>query len=158
MCSAYLENLSTQSVIIILSADLKLRYSHLILDGLFEHVEPSHLILGKQAESLAAAFLKDKGFTILARNWKNRFEEIDIVAEKADILVVVEVKARKNKKYGMPYDQVGLKKQRLLVNAAEAYILKSDIHKETRFDIISIVFNTNGFELRHIERAFSPFD
>jgi putative endonuclease len=121
-------------------------------------LEPSNLILGKQAESLAVAFLKDKGFTILARNWRNRFEEIDIVAEKSDMLIIVEVKARKGKKYGMPYEQVGLKKQRLLVNAAEAYILKSNVNKETRFDIISIVFNSNGFELSHIEWAFSPFD
>ncbi len=119
---------------------------------------PSNLILGQQAERLAVAFLKDKGYTILARNWKNRFEEIDIVAEKSNLLIIVEVKARKNKKYGMPYEQVGLKKQRLLVNAAEAYIIKANVHMETRFDIISIVFNSNGFELRHIERAFSPFD
>ncbi len=117
-----------------------------------------HNETGKKGEDLAADFLQNEGFQILERNWKNRFEEIDIIAIENDLLVIVEVKTRSSIAFGKPEESVGLRKQRLLVNAAEAYIKKYNSERETRFDIISVVTNGTGANIQHIRHAFSPFD
>lgn len=121
-------------------------------------MENEHLILGVMGEDLAENFLMRKGYLILERNWKNRHEEIDIIARIDEWLVIVEVKLRSSKSFGNPYDSIGLRKQRLLVNAAEAYISKHNSNHETRFDVVSIIRTANGHEIQHIEGAFSPFD
>lgn len=117
-----------------------------------------HNETGKKGEDLAADFLQNEGFQILERNWKNRFEEIDIIALENELLVIVEVKTRSSLAFGKPEESVGLRKQRLLVNAAEAYIKKYNSERETRFDIVSVVTNGTGANIHHIRHAFSPFD
>jgi len=117
-----------------------------------------HNDLGKAGEALAVKYLENKGYTILHTNWRNRFEELDIVAQHNQMLIFVEVKTRRNDFFGQPEEQVGLKKQRLLVNAAEAYIMQFNIDLEARFDIISIILNENQEQIKHFEYAFSPFD
>jgi putative endonuclease len=117
-----------------------------------------HNLLGKKGEDLAFEWLKENEFIILERNWRNRFEEIDIIAQKADELIIVEVKTRSSRAFGLPEDSVSLKKQRNLVNAAESYILSSDSDLDTRFDIISILISAGNVEITHIPYAFSPFD
>lgn len=117
-----------------------------------------HNETGKKGEDLAADFLQNEGIQILERNWKNRFEEIDIIALENELLVIVEVKTRSSIAFGKPEESVGLRKQRLLVNAAEAYIKKYNSDRETRFDIISVVTNGTGANIQHIRHAFSPFD
>lgn len=117
-----------------------------------------HNETGKKGEDLAADFLQNEGIQILERNWKNRFEEIDIIALENELLVIVEVKTRSSLAFGKPEESVGLRKQRLLVNAAEAYIKKYNSDRETRFDIISVVTNGTGANIQHIRHAFSPFD
>jgi putative endonuclease len=117
-----------------------------------------HLVTGKQGEILACTFLEEKGYQILERNWKNRFEEIDVIARDGDELVIVEVKTRSSTAFGNPEQAVGLRKQRLLVNAAESYILKHDSHLETRFDIVTVILEGTSSRVQHLPRAFSPFD
>jgi putative endonuclease len=117
-----------------------------------------HNDLGKLGEEKAQDFLEKKGYKIRHINWRNRFEEIDIVAEKGDFLVIVEVKTRRNTLFGNPQDSVTLTKQRLLVNAADAYIQAFNIDLECRFDIISVIITGEVIDIEHIERAFSPFD
>jgi len=121
-------------------------------------MENDHLVLGEQGEDLAEKFLIRKGYSILERNWKNQHEEIDIIARTDSQLVIVEVKSRSSKAFGNPYDSIGIRKQRLLVNAAEAYIIKFNSNLETRFDVVSIIRTPSGHEIQHIEGAFSPFD
>jgi len=132
---------------------LDVRLSMLKFRIMAEHNET-----GKKGEDLAADFLQNEGFQILERNWKNRFEEIDIIALENELLVIVEVKTRSSLAFGKPEESVGLRKQRLLVNAAEAYIKKYNSDRETRFDIISVVTNGTGANIQHIRHAFSPFD
>lgn len=117
-----------------------------------------HNETGKKGEDLAIEYLTNIGFEILERNWKNRFEEIDIVAIEKDLLVIVEVKTRSSLAFGKPEESVGLRKQRLLVNAAEAYIQKGNSNRETRFDIISVIISGQSHHIQHIRHAFSPFD
>ena len=118
----------------------------------------AHNELGKLGEQLATDYLIEKGYTILEQNWRNRFEEIDIIASKDQYLIIVEVKTRSNLHFGNPEDAVSLKKQRLLVNAAEVYINQKNSNLETRFDIISIVAHEGNHAISHIMWAFSPFD
>ena len=117
-----------------------------------------HNETGKKGEDLAAEYLASIGFEILERNWKNRFEEIDLIAIDKELLVIVEVKTRSSLACGKPEESVGLRKQRLLVNAADAYIQKSNSNRETRFDIISVIINGQSHSFQHIKHAFSPFD
>ena len=63
-----------------------------------------HNILGRQGEELAARYLQQKGYQIIDRNWRSGRQELDIVAQKEDILVVVEVKSRRNNSFGDPQE------------------------------------------------------
>ena len=116
-----------------------------------------HNIVGKTAEDLAANHMLRKGYTILARNWRHKRLEVDIIARKADQLAVVEVKARSGTYFELPQAAVGRQKQKFLAEAADAFINKNNIDLECRFDVIAIVFDGKQHELEHIENAFYPF-
>ena len=113
-------------------------------------------ILGKEGEEMAAGHLKNKGFRILHRNWVSGKKEIDIVAEKNESVVFVEVKTRsRDMKLGHE-ELVSREKQRSMMYAAESYIRRYNINKESRFDVIIIISKDNSFEIEHIENAFYP--
>jgi len=118
----------------------------------------SHLETGAKAEELAAAFLKQKGYTIEARNWRHGHAEIDIIARQGDRIVFVEVTARSSTRYGYPEEAVSPEKEALLARAAEEYLQETDHQGPIRFDIISIVFSGNRCDIKHIEDAFYPTD
>ena len=115
-----------------------------------------HNELGRQGEELAAQYLMEKGYEILERNWRNRHQEIDIIAKDGDELVIVEVKSRQSDDYGEPDLAVTRRKQSLLIAAANAYIFKNNLDVNTRFDIISILFKDGNPVFDHIEDAFLP--
>lgn len=112
--------------------------------------------LGNKGEELAVQHLKSVGYEILEVNWFSGHLEIDIIAKDGNELVIVEVKARGTDSYEHPSEAVSNKKIRFLVNAAEAYIFEKDINLDTRFDVISIIFNGKGFDLEHFRNAFYP--
>ncbi len=112
--------------------------------------------LGKEGEDAAAEYLKNKGYKILARNWRSGRYEIDLIAEHYETLIIAEVKSRSGTYFEQPFQAVTKKKQRFLINAANAYIDKFEIDLETRFDIISIVGSQGRFEIEHLEDAFYP--
>jgi len=115
-----------------------------------------HNELGKNGEEYAVQYLLQHGYEILERNWYNRHQEIDIIAKKDDVLVVVEVKTRQSDNYGEPDLAVTRRKQSLLVSAANSYIFQNKLDLNTRFDIISIVMKGENPEINHIEDAFLP--
>ena len=115
-----------------------------------------HNDLGKLGEELAVNYLTGKGYEILERNWRNKHKEIDIVAKDGGTLVIVEVKTRQSDGFGEPDMAVTKRKQRLLIAAANAYLLRSQMDTNTRFDIVSIVFNNGNPVIDHIEDAFLP--
>ena len=115
-----------------------------------------HNELGKLGEELAAQFLTDKGYEILERNWRNKHKEIDIVAKDGNELVIVEVKTRQSDEHGNPDIAVTYQKQTRLIYAANAYIFSHNLDINTRFDIISIVFDDGKPIIEHIEDAFLP--
>jgi len=107
------------------------------------------LLFGKKSEKKAANFLKKNGYSILAMNYRCKFGEIDIIAEKDDLLVFVEVKARTSAKYGMGYESVTAAKQEKLLKTAYVYMAEKG-ERPAQFDVISI----DGDEISHIPNAF----
>lgn len=112
--------------------------------------------VGNKGEELAQAHLRTLGYQIVKTNWRWNHYEIDIIAIDQNELVIVEVKARTSTNYEHPSEAVSNRKIRFLINAAEAYIQESDSQLDTRFDVISIIFQGPDFELEHIKDAFYP--
>ncbi len=113
--------------------------------------------LGSKGEDLAAGYLTSKGYKVLHRNWHYGHKELDLVARKDNIIVVVEVKTRTTDYWEEPKESVRRKKQKMIVEAADEYIQRYQLSCEVRFDIVSIIL-TPGMppEIEHIEDAFYP--
>lgn len=119
-----------------------------------------HNQLGEHGEALACTHLEELGYRILERNWRYDRAEIDIIAEKEGLLVVVEVKTRNTEFFGRPSEFVSERKQELLMKAAEAYLESEGLQSEVRFDIVGIVIDPAWPDrpgIRHIPGAFSAF-
>ena len=112
--------------------------------------------LGKEGEDLAADHLKKSGYKLLDRNWKYGKHEIDIIAEYKDVLVFAEVKTRSDNFKMHPSTAVTTEKQKSIIWAAEGYINRFNIDKDSRFDVITIIKKEGQFEIDHIEDAFYP--
>ena len=115
--------------------------------------------LGKYGEDAATEFLKKKKYKIVERNFRNKFGEIDIIAEYKKDIIFIEVKTRLSKEYGEPYEAVNYYKQRKLINTAKAYLYsKKMFDTNVRFDIIEVYgsISDGRFELdtiNHIKSA-----
>lgn len=107
--------------------------------------------LGKNAENQAVNYLHSNGYVVLNRNYRFEKAEIDIIAQKNNLIAFVEVKYRKNDSHGFPEDFVSDSQKRRISDAAEEWIYENNWNGEIRFDIISITKN-NGLE--HLEDAF----
>jgi putative endonuclease len=117
-----------------------------------------HLDKGKEGEELATRYLEENQYTILDRNWRYRHREIDIIASRDKLIIIVEVKVRKSVGGERLEEHITRKKQRYLVSAANAYILKKGLDKGVRFDIILLTGESGNLRLEHIQDAFSPWD
>ena len=117
-----------------------------------------HLDIGKEGEELATRCLEEKNYTILERNWRYRHREIDIIASRDDNIIIVEVKVRKGIGGERLEEHINRKKQRYLISAANAFMLKRKLDQAVRFDIILLTGESGDFSIHHIENAFSPWD
>lgn len=116
-----------------------------------------HNELGKKGEALAVDFLLKNGYDVIERNYVFQKAEVDIIAQKKDILAVVEVKTRSTIDFGNPQDFVKPKQIKNLVKAIDEYVTVNDLDVEVRFDIIAIVKEKGGFKIEHLENAFYHF-
>lgn len=114
----------------------------------------THIQTGQKGENLAAAYLQENGYTIIQRNYRHKRTEIDIIAQKDDLLVFVEVKTRASDLFGYPEEAVNRRKERILLNAAEGYIHRQQWSKDIRFDIIAVTLTEPAPFIHHIEDAF----
>lgn len=112
--------------------------------------------LGQKGEDLATEHLKNAGFKILFRNWRWGKHEIDIIAENNDLVVFAEVKTRTDDFQMSPASAITNEKQKSIIRAAEGYIKKFNIDKNSRFDVITIIKKGEDFEIDHISDAFYP--
>ncbi|MFA4842357.1 MAG: YraN family protein [Candidatus Omnitrophota bacterium] len=124
----------------------------------------AHLVFGSRGEDVAADFLKKEGYKILARNYRTKMGEIDIVARDNDTLAFVEVKTRHSDKFQDAYEAVGKRKQRQIGKAALAFLKERKLFdKKARFDVVALCYGDsstprpdlikNAFEL---DERFSP--
>ena len=116
-----------------------------------------HYDFGIEGEEIAANSLIKKGYSIRERNWRYQKAEVDIIAQKDNILAIIEVKTRSSNYFGNPQDFVNKKKIQLLTEAVNEYVNKYELDVEVRFDIIAILKNKKQFEIEHIEDAFLHF-
>lgn len=116
-----------------------------------------HNELGKLGEELAVEFLRKEGYEILETNWIFQKAEIDIIAQKDDIIAAVEVKTRSSLEFGLPQEFVKSKKIQLLTKAINEYVISNDFDVNVRFDVISIYKNEKNVEIDHLIDAFYHF-
>ena len=114
---------------------------------------------GLASESLAVDVLKESGYRILARNYRTKMGEIDIIARDGDTIVFVEVKSGQRQSRGAPEARIGRRKQRQLYRIANGYIQSHPGWRgDYRFDAVIIDGRGGGRRIRHYENAFYLFD
>ena len=116
-----------------------------------------HNELGKKGEVLAIQFLQKNGYAIIEKNYRYLKAEVDIIAQKGNVLAAIEVKTRSSIEFGDPQDFVNPKKIKLLISAIDYYVNEKDLDVEVRFDIIAIVKQQSTFQIEHLKDAFLHF-
>lgn len=110
--------------------------------------------LGSYGEDLAERFLINKGYKILQRNFRCRLGELDIIALDGAILVFIEVKTRRNQKFGLPCEAVTSEKFRHIKKTAAYYAMVSSLElNDMRIDIIEILIKDGKHYLHHLENV-----
>jgi len=113
-------------------------------------------IIGDMGQAAAEKYLCAKNYSIVARNFRSRYGEIDLIAHDGSYVVFVEVKLRKNITYGHPREAVGHTKQRRIYNTACHYIATQNLTDcDFRFDVVEILTEKGMLKVIHIENAFN---
>jgi len=114
--------------------------------------------VGAWGEALAAEYLRKKHYKILARSYRSRYGEIDLIVRNHVFLVFVEVKLRKSSRFAMAREYVDSKKQDRLRTTALVYLSENPTNLQPRFDVIEIYAPegslTSAPEIYHLEDAF----
>ncbi len=111
--------------------------------------------IGNSGERSAVSFLQRQGLAILDRNYTFNHGEVDIVAKDGDALVFVEVKLRRNARFGSPQEAVTPAKQELIRRTAEGYVLEKKLNNiSCRFDVVAIVDEDGLKRFVHYKNAF----
>ncbi|MCP4978847.1 MAG: endonuclease [Maribacter sp.] len=116
-----------------------------------------HNEFGKEGERIAVDFLIKKGYKIKNRNYRYLKAELDIIAQKEDILAIIEVRSRSSDFIENIAETITKKKIGLLVLGADHYVAELDLDVEVRFDVITILKNKKVFKIEHLESAFYHF-
>ncbi|MBR4641970.1 MAG: YraN family protein [Selenomonadaceae bacterium] len=113
-------------------------------------------IFGKFGEDCSANFLESEGYKIVARNFRIRSAEIDIIAQKDNVIVFVEVKARSDIRHGLPSEAVTVRKQKKIIEAAGVFLQDENFSEcACRFDVVEVYLRGELVEeINHIENAF----
>lgn len=121
-----------------------------------QKVKPDHLQRGENAEQQACDFLISQGLTLIERNFRCYYGELDLIMQDGKTRVIVEVRYRKNAKFGSALESVTKAKQTKLIHATEIYLnsLKSDELLPIRFDVVGIL---GDGELQWVKNAFEVF-
>ena len=111
---------------------------------------------GREAEDLAAAFLRERGLEILARNHAVPRGEVDLVAREGEVLCFVEVRSRTSDAQGRPEETVGGAKARRVVAAATDWAARNGaLDREIRFDVVAVtLLEGEAPRLEHFRGAF----
>lgn len=122
----------------------------------FDKKRPSEI--GRKGEKMVAEYLKSQGYTVIKRNYKDRYGEVDIIAEDCENLVFVEVKTRSENAIVSGLDAVDEKKKRLIKNEAVMFTKRLKTDLEPRVDvaevIVSVVDGKEVWKLNYIKNAY----
>tara|TARA_R110002111_G_scaffold260623_1_gene332120 strand:- start:21645 stop:22043 length:399 start_codon:yes stop_codon:yes gene_type:complete len=116
-------------------------------------------LLGDKGERAAIKFLKQQGYSILAKQYRTDLGEIDIIALDRETVVFVEVKTRQSDFKGLPFEAVTPQKQSQLTRLASSFLKNHQLlHSPARFDVVSIVWSAkhSNPEIQHFQNAFAP--
>lgn len=102
--------------------------------------------IGKTGETMAVAFLQEKGYKVLEQNWRYKKIEIDIIATKNNVLHIIEVKTRRTIKFGHPEESITERKMTQLKKGAEIYQFQYPEWKEISFDILAITLRKGNID------------
>ncbi len=112
---------------------------------------------GAWGEDAACSYLEGMGYRIIARNFRTRFGEIDIIAERGAYIVFTEVKSRKNARFAEAREFVTESKQRKILTSAELWLSGHSTKLQPRFDVIEVYGEENSPEapcINLFENAF----
>lgn len=113
--------------------------------------------MGKWGEDKAREFLLEQDYLILAQNYHSKFGEIDIIAQKDNIICFIEVKTRKYNSLYAPVEAVSVAKQQKLIMTAQIYLAEQNFAEDFayQFDVIEVVYyNSYIFKINHLKGAF----
>lgn len=110
--------------------------------------------MGDLGEAVALTYLKKKGYEIVQTNYRYLRGEVDIICKDNQEYVFVEVKTRQTAAIGEPWRAVTKSKQRQIIRCAHNYVIQRNLNVDSRFDIVSIVHNSAGTFIEHIDNAF----
>ena len=113
---------------------------------------------GDWGEAFAAEYLRKRGYTVIASQYRCRMGEIDLIARKDGVLCFVEVKTRTDTEYGLPREFVGPKKQQRIRAAAAQYLARYELDCPVRFDVAEVyttdTLDKNKTKIEYLEVAF----
>jgi putative endonuclease len=110
---------------------------------------------GDRGEDIALRHLTALGYSLVERNYRTRYGEIDLVMRDAGTLVFVEVKLRGGRGYGDPVEAVTERKQRAVREMAEQYLADREPEfEEARFDVVGVLTSSGEVGIQHIQDAF----
>lgn len=109
---------------------------------------------GMEGEQLAAAFLEQKGFVVLERNYRYKRSEIDLIVSRGNWLIFVEVKTRTSLAFGFPEEFVDYHKKKMIFAGADHYMHTTNWSGNVRYDIVAINLVNGPPKIHHIEDAF----
>jgi len=116
----------------------------------------SHIQLGKRGEDLATEFLLQKGYKIIERNFRaKQYGEVDLIVQKGNTLIFVEVKSRIGNEFGEPFEAVGFRKLRELKKMVAYYFALNPSSLSPRIDVLAISFDQNLTvqKIEHLENV-----
>jgi putative endonuclease len=115
--------------------------------------------LGSAGEAAAERWLRGAGLEIVARGFRARCGEIDLIVRDGAQVVFVEVKTRTSDAFGRPSDAVTAQKRRRIARVASAFLVKSGwTERACRFDVVEVLPVGAGWKITHIPDAFRPGD
>lgn len=111
--------------------------------------------MGRAGEEFTCEYLKKCGMRVLARNYRAKKGEIDLVARDGDTIVFVEVKTRSSNAYGTAGEAVTYRKQQMIIKTAQWYIMQNNIKESNfRFDVAEVSAGDAGFSINYLRNAF----
>jgi len=118
---------------------------------MFDKQRPLHLVRGEKSEQLACRYLINQGLSLLEKNFRSKYGELDLLMMDAETLVIVEVRYRQSNVYGSAVESITAKKQSRIIATTQYYMLVNKTDSPVRFDVVSM---SDDNEINWIKNAF----